>query len=53
MEKFEQLDIFTGEKAKEYPKNPGENKRKREKRVIKAIIEEGKRRIEKGIKKSL
>ncbi|KKS39036.1 MAG: hypothetical protein A3G49_03045 [Candidatus Sungbacteria bacterium RIFCSPLOWO2_12_FULL_41_11] len=55
-EKFEQLDIFTGEKSKEYPKNPGEIKRKREKKTkdlwVKTHIEEAKRRIEKAGKKT-
>lgn len=50
-EKFEQLDIFTGEKSKEYPKNPGEIKRKQEKRKIGVLIEEAKRRIESAGKK--
>ena len=50
-QKFEQLDIFTGERSVERPKNPKEIKRKREKRNVKAIIEEGKRRIENAGKK--
>ena len=55
-EKFEQLDIFTGKKSRENIKNPGEIRRKREKRnkdlLAQTYIEEAKRRIEKAGKKS-